>query len=728
VSQQIPPIHLAKFHNKNFQQNLEAPMQPLVLLRRLLVLLVALPSLAYGQGSTVYQNGTAVANHISKFVTNGRIADVGTILGDGNGFGVSPFGITDGNSLGLCSYTGSTQSSAYRSLCLGHDQNGNAILQVTGGGSFLIDINGVPLPVPGSASGLPTIADNATLTATPHTYAAMLVRQDHTIALGAPPTFYRSSAAPCSLNAGNGDGGSQVKASDGGCWLASFVAIAVDVRIWGASPNNLDNTAQLEAALNALSNTGSVMLITGGVYKTNGLTASGNVRISQLGQGAGTSLANRDCAVGLRQLTANQTTLSITGDGVTVDGLCIDNKGLANTGGAGISLGSGSNMAVKYVQVSGACIPLDVSGGDSAHQNLTTVVDSSTFMPADASGCVGVRVGKNSTNGATTNLVINNSNIYCFPAPNPPSTFHHAEGLLVHDVGAFYMYGSGIVGCVNGTHVNPLIAGQGVNDMQVNGGVVGDSDSQSSLVIDTGAAGTAVTHMSFNGTWFANHPKFPPYPVISIKNTGAGNVGNIRFTGSRILAPEAADGVQALAGRDLTFDNNQICNRGTVNNFSLLVLGKINRAAIRDNTFGTCDQQNPGLITNGVAFAAGSTFDSVQIVGNTFNSVTNPVLNPSFVPINGIVQVRNNIGIDEITPTVPSASAITVPINPVFYITGTTNIGSLVWSGGATTRTIIPATGAAFTWGATNICGTPPAAVANVPLFATYDGICWRLK
>jgi hypothetical protein len=388
-------------------------------------------------------------------------------------------------------------------------------------------------------------------------------------------------------------------------------------------------------------------------------------------------------------------------------------------------------MVLRDVQVAGSCVPLAVSGGDSAHQNLSTTIDHGAFMPANATGCKGIEVGKLSTNGATTNLVMYNTAVYCFPAPSvpsSPSSYHKAEGFVVHDAGALYLYGSGFVGCVHGTHLIPLIANQGINDLQVEGGVVGDSDSQESLYIDTTLSSNWITHISFNGTWFGNYPKNPPYPAIKIKNTGAGNVGSIHFANSRILAPEASDGIDALAGRDIILDGNQICNRGTLNHSVLLALGVVTRTSVRDNTFGTCDANNPAVVDDGIAFATGAAYTFVQVTGNTFASpaVTTPMLNPSFVPITGNVMVRNNIGIDDVYPTIPSASAITVPINPTFLISGTTNIGNMVWTGGPTTRTIIP-TGV-FNWGSTDICGSPPTTVANVPITAVWDNTCWRLK
>lgn len=589
----------------------------------------------------------------------------------------------------------------------------------------------------------PHVATNAALAAaTTANYPSGVWRDDYAAGNGAPPLWFLPKTGTCASNSLVNDGGSCVNSAAGNSFAAIYDGGAADLREWGASVLAADNQPAIQAALSAVARTGTVLVIAGGVYKTgSALTATGAVRIKQVPQGSGTSmLPTTACAVGLREIAVNVATLTMTGDGITLDGLCIDNSTISNTttGSIGISLGKGSHMVLRDVQVAGACIPLDVSGGNSANQNLSTTIDHGAFMPANATGCKGIEVGKLSTNGATTNLVMYNTAIYCFPAPTGiggTGVYHKAEGLVVHDVGALYLYGGGNVGCVYGTHLIPLTNGQGVNDMQVNGGVVGDSDSLSSLMIDTTLSGTAnwVTHISFNGAWFANYPKNPPTPAINIQNTGGGTVGSIMFSNNRILAPEGADGIWALAGsanpaQDVIFDGNQICNRGTSNPSSLLVIGKVSRTSIRGNTFGTCDVNNPAVIADGIAFATGAAYNFVQVTDNTFDhtSVTSPILNPSTVPINGTLMARNNVGIDEIYPTVASASAIMVPVNPTFYISGTTDIGNMVWTGGPTTRTIIP-TGV-FNWGATDICGSPPATVANVPLLAVYDGTCWHIK
>jgi hypothetical protein len=115
-------------------------------------LIVLAPHLALGQGTPVYQNDAVVPDHLAKFLTNGRVADVGGLLGDVDGNGVAPFAILDKNGPGLCSNTAST-SGTYRSICLGHSANGDALVSILGGGKLIFDINGTLVEFPGTGSG-----------------------------------------------------------------------------------------------------------------------------------------------------------------------------------------------------------------------------------------------------------------------------------------------------------------------------------------------------------------------------------------------------------------------------------------------------------------------------------------------------------------------------------------------------------------------------------------------
>lgn len=109
--------------------------------------LVLLPTLAHAQGQPAFASGTLLPGHLLKAIgTGGQHMDVGNLNGDVNGRGVSPFSIADALGPGVCSNTAPTGGQHY-SFCIGHDSDGNALLQVTANGgatekSCKITING----------------------------------------------------------------------------------------------------------------------------------------------------------------------------------------------------------------------------------------------------------------------------------------------------------------------------------------------------------------------------------------------------------------------------------------------------------------------------------------------------------------------------------------------------------------------------------------------------------
>lgn len=102
-------------------------------------------------------------------------------------------------------------------------------------------------------------ATNAALTLASSTTARAALREDYSTGLGSPPQIFYSSNAPCSLNAGAGDGGSQVPTADGKCWLAQFSG-DIDVRIFGANGTATDSV-NIQNAINAASALGGRRVI-----------------------------------------------------------------------------------------------------------------------------------------------------------------------------------------------------------------------------------------------------------------------------------------------------------------------------------------------------------------------------------------------------------------------------------------------------------------------------------
>ncbi|TAK81882.1 MAG: hypothetical protein EPO09_21770 [Aquabacterium sp.] len=112
------------------------------------------------------------------------------------------------------------------------------------------DLNWWVLPT--GAVGRPLIQTNAALQALSTANFAVITRAGFYSLGDVPSLFYVASAHACTLNAGAGDNGSQVKSADGKCWLAVYPSNIMDVREWGAHCDNAtDDSVAFQAALNA---------------------------------------------------------------------------------------------------------------------------------------------------------------------------------------------------------------------------------------------------------------------------------------------------------------------------------------------------------------------------------------------------------------------------------------------------------------------------------------------
>jgi hypothetical protein len=116
-----------------------------------------------------------------------------------------------------------------------------------------------------------SVPNTASLESLRHADVAVAIREGYLTPGDAPPLTYVSTAAPCSLRGGAGDGGAQVRTGDQGCWIASFPGNVADAREWGVV---VSTTAPSDAALNAAAAwagaNGGTILLPGGPITVTG--------------------------------------------------------------------------------------------------------------------------------------------------------------------------------------------------------------------------------------------------------------------------------------------------------------------------------------------------------------------------------------------------------------------------------------------------------------------------
>ena len=135
---------------------------------------------------------------------------------------------------------------------------------VTGGSVITGEFCNGSIWLSGDANAFTHVANLTALKAWPTTVSPVF-RDGYTTAGDAgEPTAYYWSASACSLAAGAGDNGAQVKPNIGsGCWNAAFPTAGVDVRNWGAVPVSVNPSFDSSAAFIAAAKGVSVKYVSG---------------------------------------------------------------------------------------------------------------------------------------------------------------------------------------------------------------------------------------------------------------------------------------------------------------------------------------------------------------------------------------------------------------------------------------------------------------------------------
>ncbi len=160
--------------------------------------------------------------------------------------------------------------------------NGQTITLGAGVGAALAN------PVASSGGVAVTVANDAQLSALSSTYAPQVLRSGFAVLGDSPPVVFTSSGSACSLNAGAGDGGSQVPSSDGKCWIGSYSG-KVDVTDFGADKTGVADSAPAINAAAAAAQTAAL-----DVYAPSGTY---HVK-SALNLGSTSTAANNECLRG----------------------------------------------------------------------------------------------------------------------------------------------------------------------------------------------------------------------------------------------------------------------------------------------------------------------------------------------------------------------------------------------------------------------------------------------
>lgn len=504
-------------------------------------------------------------------------------------------------------------------------------------------------------------------------YAVGVWRDAYAASAQSFPVFYEPSGSACSLNAGSGDGGSQVSSADGKCWIADLQGIKPTPLIWGAVGNGTaDDTVAVQSAINALQN---ATLYTGpSLFKlTSGVTSSG--KISIIGEYANDNTTSKG---GFRAGAQNLNLITLSAGDSAAQGLYIDmGANGVNTSGSAFVATNGANSKFSDNTISQPCIAFDVS-------NVGWVqIDHNQTLGARGSTCSVVRLGNSSTGANTIGPRITN-NTWSIDQTNPSGSC-----LLVEDAGGVYYRNNDCVYSVVGVAIRP-----GVNQQVLWGfyqGVLGDTSGNIGLSVDTSDPSAEIRGNDFDQTWTASAAN----SCVVLRNNGGGTVAGFHFRGHRSYAC-GLHGFDIGGGVTYTsIDDSNICGNGTQggNTGDGIAIGAgVSLVFIRGNTISnTCDGFTGTTQAYAISFLG--TNGSIIISGN-FLAGNNLGTLTFTNPLSASSRIVDNVGFNPAGAgtLTPGASPWTLTASAIptsYYFTGGTV--SSITQGGVTIATASPA-------------------------------------
>jgi hypothetical protein len=482
-----------------------------------------------------------------------------------------------------------------------------------------------------------------------------------------------------------------------------------------AGNGTTDDTSCVQAALTATPAGGT--LFTGrGLYKiTSVLTVPGSVTV--MGGGGSQGSYNQTCLAGFRTGNATQGAF-VMGAGSKLIGVCIDTS-VTKTAGTAISALDVNTVTIAESAIYNQFIGIDFSGeagGLTANQAVKTMIRDNSIVPANNSGAIAIRIGVHSTLSNTTGAYVQNNYIVCQGG--------HGIGTLILDAGGLYMAGNNRYGCNIGTKIYP-----GTNQMVVwmtagPNEILGDTDTTNDLLIDTADSTASIWGLQFVGAWtsYASGGS-----SALIQNTAGGSIQGLHFTGHRGLPGTNQIGFEVKAGKHFTYDSSVICATGGSTAPMMRIGGSTAQSNVTGNTIGNCGHEASGSIATGIDVTTTAS-DVGVISGNTITAATTAV---NWAPSNGnntAAAIGDNWGVDNVSPSVTSASTVTLPANKLVFITGTTTITTI--NGGWDNRQVqlyFPSGLSLNTGG--NICSAQTAAAFSTYTLTYNQGIgCWIVK
>ncbi len=227
-----------------------------------------------------------------------------------------------------------------------------------------------------------TVPSAATLQSLPSTQFKTVSRLGFLQAGDGGEGVYAASGSACSLNSGNGDGGSQVKSSDNKCWVLVPDATGVSPKVWGAVGNGVaDDSAPVSACFVYSSSNGVPCRIPAATFVIDDIALPSPLVIISDTPAASKFLRKPSSSAGGGMLHCYRTIPTGCShtriSGITIDG----NKTNETVASTALNIGEYTDVVISNVTIinaKGDGIGLDTSVDQAAntHSSLSDVVSS----------------------------------------------------------------------------------------------------------------------------------------------------------------------------------------------------------------------------------------------------------------------------------------------------------------------------------------------------------------
>lgn len=470
---------------------------------------------------------------------------------------------------------------------------------------------------------------------------------------------------------------------------------------YGAVGNGTTNdTTAVQNAITAAA--GKTLDLSGHFYCVNALTVSVPTRIV----GGEAAFQSAPVTSGLKACSINQNliTFAAGSDGSVLENVdIVMNAAGQNTSGYALTIQLVGRVLVEKVTISDPCFGILEYGNNNTYDN----VQINGFNEPNNSSCGGVVFGSGTNQALDTRFI--NSAIVMPGSNSGGGTGAYNFGMSFINAGGVYVANTDILFTQNGTQIAPG-AGQTVQWLFFNNTVLGDSTYQSGLYINPASSTGVVEGISIQGSWVGSSGCWPAYSActyqagvngVTIANTNSGTVNGVMFNGFRQINAGNSNIAINTGVSNVKVQNSMLCaaSLSGAGATSFSVFGGSNISITGNRIAGSC-AGSTGSPSVSLGIAGASLTGPIQIHGNDLTGTTTPLaISSAFATTQTGIVISDNAGVDDTIPSVASASSITLPPNPIVYLTGSSAVSTM--SGGWQGRkiTIIAPSGATFTTG-----------------------------